>query len=350
MKDTELYRHLLGIESPWMVSRVELDVTGHQVDVWSGHKEGVRFACPECGEKLGVYDHAAERQWRHLDSCQFRTLLHAKIPRVKCPEHGVVQAKVPWAEARSRFTLMFERFAIDVLKQTDVSGAATILGLSWDEVHLIMKKAVERGRARKAKTVPRRVGIDEKAITKGHTYVSTVSDLVKGTVEYIADGRTEKSLFEYFAPFTVEDVAGIEAVAMDMWKPFFNTVMRCVPGAKDKIVFDRFHIVAHMHKAVDQVRRAECKRLRAEGDTTLVKTRYLWLTAPERLDEDRAADFKALQSMKLKTARAWGIKEMLRELWACSTRKEAMVFYKRWHHWATHCRLRPGVCQNFCVT
>jgi transposase len=99
--------------------------------------------------------------------------------------------------------------------------------------------------------------------------VSLVCNLQAGTVEHVAPGRTEASLFSYFAPFTLDDVANVQAVAMDMWPPFINTVVRCVPGAGDKIVFDRYHIVAHMNRAVDIVRRAEAKALRAEGDETL---------------------------------------------------------------------------------
>jgi transposase len=104
MESKELYRHLLGLCEPWTVGRVELDMARQQVDVYVGHESGTRFACPECGLELSVYDHAVERTWRHLDSCQFLTYLHASPPRVSCPEHGVRQARLPWAEAGSRFT------------------------------------------------------------------------------------------------------------------------------------------------------------------------------------------------------------------------------------------------------
>ena len=121
MRDTELYRHVLGLTPPWTVSKVELSVEKHQVDVWAEHRANASFACPDCGTVSGLHDHAEERGWRHLDTCQFATLLHARVPRVKCPTHGVRQVVVSWAE---RFTLLFERFAIDVLKETDVAGGS----------------------------------------------------------------------------------------------------------------------------------------------------------------------------------------------------------------------------------
>ena len=133
MHDTALYQYLLGLQSPWTVSRVNLDVKRQCVDGWAEHLEDATWACSHCAQTLPLYDHAEERTWRHLDSCQFQTHLHARIPRVACGEHGVVQVVVPWAEPRSRFTRLFERLAIDVLSHCDVSGAARILRISWDE-------------------------------------------------------------------------------------------------------------------------------------------------------------------------------------------------------------------------
>ena len=103
MQDTALYHYLLGLQLPWTVSRVNLDVNAQRVDVWAAHPEDAAWACPHCSTVLPLYDHAEERAWRHLDSCQFQTHLHARIPRVACREHGVVQVTVPWAEPRSRF-------------------------------------------------------------------------------------------------------------------------------------------------------------------------------------------------------------------------------------------------------
>jgi transposase len=132
MKDTELYRYLLGIEQPWTVERVTLDIESQRVDVWATHKEGIRWPCPECGSMASVYDHAPERTWRHLDSCQFKTFLHAQPPRINCKDHGVRQVRLSWAEESSRFTLLFERLAIDVLRESDILGATRILRIVGD--------------------------------------------------------------------------------------------------------------------------------------------------------------------------------------------------------------------------
>ena len=210
MRDVELYRQLLRIEAPWEVQQVKLSVSEQRVDVMVGHAKGVRWPCPECGAELSCFDHAEQRAWRHLDSCGFLTWLHARPPRVCCPAHGVRQVLLPWAEPHARFTALFERLAIDVLKETDITGACKILHISWDEGWHLMERAVARGMARKERRVPGLMGVDEKAAAKGQRYLTLVCDLESATVEYIADERKQASLDGYFEALTEAERAQIK--------------------------------------------------------------------------------------------------------------------------------------------
>jgi len=341
MRDTELYRHLLGLLEPWTVDRVALNIAERRVDVWAVHPPGIAWPCPECDHTGPVRDHAEERTWRHLDSCHFQTYLHARIPRVACPTHKVRQVRVPWAEPDSRFTRLLERLAIDLLLECDVSGAAGILGLSWDEAWGIQARAVKRGQARKGARVVTQIGVDEKAAAKGHRYLTLVCDLAQGTVEHIADDRTQASLDGYYTSLSDTQRAGLEAVAMDMWQPYIQSTLTHVPDAAQKIVFDRFHIMGHMGKAVDTVRKQEHRARKAIGDETLTGTKYLWLYAEENLPEKHRDRFAALKGLNLQVGRAWAIKESLRELWAHGTSQQAEGFWRHWFWWATHARLVP---------
>lgn len=341
MQDTALYQYLLGLKSPWTVSRVELNVKERRVDVWAEHPEGIVWGCPSCSRELTLYDHAEERVWRHLDSCQYQTFLHARIPRVTCVEHGVRQVRAPWAEPKSRFTMLFERLAIDVLRQCDVTGATRVLGISWDEAWHLMERAVERGKLRKAPQVVRRIGVDEKAAAKGHRYLTLVCDLERGTVEHIAEDRKKESLETYYRSLSQEQRAGIEAVAMDMWVPYVEATRAHLAGADGKIVFDRFHVMGYVGKAVDTVRKQEHRQRMAEGDETLTGSKYLWLYSRENLPESRKAEFAALRRTELKVGRAWAIKEALRQLWHYLYPTSGLKFWKRWYFWATHSRLAP---------
>jgi len=341
VRDTELYRHLLGLVAPWEVSRVELSVKDGRVDVWVEHPKRTRFLCPDCDVELAVYDHSEERAWRHLDSCAFLTFLHASPPRVACPEHGVRQARMPWAEPHSRFTTLFERLAIDVLGACDVAAAAGLLRLSWDEAWHLMDRAVARGLAAKTLAAPAHVGVDEKAAGRGQDYITLVSDLDAGTVEFIADERRQASLDGYFEKFTADQLAQIQAVAMDMWEPFANSVRAHLADAEDKIVFDRYHLMGYLTKAVDTVRKQENRALAAAGDKSLAGSKYLWLYSHENLPARHQDRFNALRAVDLKTGRAWSIKEDLRHFWSYKRRGWGAKHFKRWYFWATHSRLRP---------
>jgi transposase len=112
MQDRELYRRILGIEAPWGVERVELKLEKGEVHIYLEHAQDVTWLCPECSVPSPLHDHQAERCWRHLDTCQYQTILHANPPRTQCAQHGVKVVKLPWAEAGARFTALFEALAI----------------------------------------------------------------------------------------------------------------------------------------------------------------------------------------------------------------------------------------------
>ena len=343
MESVELYRQLLGLGAPWTVERVELDVGKGHVEVYVGHAPGQRFACPECGQELAVYDHLDERVWRHLDSMQFLTYLHACPPRVSCSQHGVKQVRLPWAEPGGRFTHLFEALGITVLRATNVKRAAQILRVSWDEAWHIMERAVMRGRAAKGRSMPSLLGVDEKAIAKGHSYMTLVCDLQAATVEYIGEERREASLAAYFEAFPKTSREQVEAISLDMWPAYINACQASVPGADHKMVFDRFHIMRHVLEALDKVRKREHKTLMSQGDSTLAKSKYLWLYSEENLLRRSKEHFQAIKSMELKTARAWALKESLRQLWNYQTAGWAQRFWQRWYFWATHSRLAPMI-------
>jgi transposase len=341
MRDIDFFAKLLNVKRPWKVDRVSLSPEEKEIHVWLEHRRRAEFACPECRLPLPIYDHVATRRWRHLDHGECQTWLHARIPRVYCLEHGARQAAVPWALPGSRFTLAFERHAIDVLLETDVLGGARLLKLSWDEAWHLMERAVERGQQRKKRRVIPYLGVDEKAIARRHQYVTLVCDLQRGTVEYLAENREKTSLDAYYTSLSKKQLAGIKAVAMDMWDPYIASTKAHVPNGEKKIVFDRFHIMQHMNEAVDAVRKEE-NRLLMEDDFDILKgTKYLWLFAEENTPEKMAERFGWIRESNLKTARAWAIKESLRGLWSYQRKGWAELYWKEWYFWATHSRLKP---------
>ena len=342
MQDKELYQHILGLDSPWSVSGVELDIDAKEIRVHVAHPRGTKFGCPECEQELPCYDHAEERRWRHLDSCQFKTILVARPPRVECPEHGVKNVSIPWAEKSSRFTILFERLAIDILLATQtVKGAMSILRTSWDETWYFVQRAVRRGQDRKeAKSLPR-IGIDEKAFAKGQDYITLLYDLDNSTVEAISDGNNTDSGIACFSQLSPEQITSVEAVAMDMSAAYIKATKQAIPLAEEKIVHDRFHVMQLATKAVDKVRRGEHRKLTQDDDNRLAKTKYLWLTSQENLTEKQEALFEEVFTLRLETGKAWGYKELLRDLWDHNDAASATAFFKDWYRRVIHTKLEP---------
>jgi transposase len=340
VQDRELFRRILGLESPWQVDNVSLEEADGELVVHVNRRDGAALSCPECGQGMTGYD-TVSRRWRHLDTCQYQTILEAAVPRGQCVEHGVRQITVPWAEERSRFTALFERLAIDWMQEVGRSAVARRMGLTWDEADGIMQRAVRRGLARRGPEVVQELGVDEKSFQKGHEYVTVVCNLSAGTVLYVGDDRKQASLDAFYEGLSAEQLAAIKAVAMDMWDPYVRSTLEHVPDAADKIVYDKFHVAKHLGEAVDKVRRAEHKELKAEGDERLTGTRYQWLRNPLHFEDEDWAEFQVLRESKLRTARAWALKEMFMELWGYRYVGVAKRFFESWYNWAIRSRLPP---------
>jgi transposase len=343
MQDRDLYRRILGIEAPWYVERIELKLAQGEVHVYLDHHEMIEWACAQCGAPAKLYDHQSQREWRHLDPCPHRTVLHARPPRAACGEHGVRVVKLPWAEASSRFTALFEALAVEWLKEASQQAVAGQMGLSWEEIHGILERAVERELERRQAEEIEQIGVDEKAYRKGHRYVTLINDLAKSRVLYVAEGREQSSLDGFWETLTPAQLVGIQAVAMDMWDRYVRPVGEHLPGAAEKIVFDKFHIAQHLGEAVGQVRRKEHKTLKAAGDERLVGTRYEWLKNPATMDPQERRQFAELRNAELKTARAWALKETGMALFSYVYEGPAKKHFRWWYNWAVRSRLQPMI-------
>jgi len=273
---------------------------------------------------------------------QFETVITCRVPRISCPEHGIKSIKIPWAGENSRFTLLFEHLAIDVILATkSITQAMGLLRLSWDQIHLIQLKAVERGLSRRKAEPIDYVGIDEKNFGKGHSYVSILTDLDRSRVLEVVPGRSLESAESLWRKLPKEQRQGIKAIAMDMWEAFMTASKRNAPQAD--IVHDKFHTIAYLTKAVDIVRRKENKDMLKLGDETLKGSKFLWLTNPDNFKPEEKSAFRCFEIDELKVGKAWAIKESFRHFWDYFYQGSAQSFFKRWYFWATHCRLKSMI-------
>jgi transposase len=341
MDDKAFFTKILGIHLPWFVKEVVVNDKEQRVDIYIDHEREIQVRCPECDRFYAMYDHGPERVYRHLDTCQMSTFIHVRPPRVNCPTHGVKQIDSDFGENGSEMTYAFEGYVIRLAQECSIEAVKRLCGLSWERGWNALERAVARGRLRKVHRIPARIGVDEKSFAKGHRYESLVYDLDGGTVEYVSDDRGQASLESYYRQFRKEELAGVEAVAMDMWDPYIAATKAYVPDAKKKIVFDRFHVMGQVLKAVDKVRTVEHKQLSQQGEEVLKGTKYLWLWSEENIPLWRREEFDSLRAKDLRICRAWAIKENLRHLWDYRYEAHMRKYFKRWYFWATHSRLTP---------
>jgi transposase len=333
MQDIELYREILGLEAPWRVERVDLNLSEQSVLIYVEYDtQQATWCCPECQQTVPVYDHREPRQWRHLDTCQLQTILVASLPRVNCPEHGVQTVRVSWSQPNSRFTHLFERLALDVLRATKVQAqAAQLLRLSAGQLHDLMHRAVNRGLSRRNQEQARpHLSLDEKSFQKGHKYVSVLSDPDGKCVLEVVEGRDLEAVQTLLTTsLTPKQREQVLSVSMDMWPAFDSARAELLPQADT--VHDRYHVVSYLNTAVDMTRRAEHKALSKQQDTTLSRSKYLWLRSPETMTDKQKMAFAALSGLELETAKVWMFKENFRQFFACHTEYGARSFFERWY-------------------
>lgn len=342
---SDLHNHyslLLGLVPPWLVTNVDLSVENRLVEIDVRWPTEYQVECPECQRSCSIKDHREERRWRHLDTMQFQTIIKSRVPRSECPDHGVKTVNVPWAGPNSRFTLLFEKLAIDVMiAAKSLTAAAGLLGLSWDQLHHIQSRAVARGLSRRRLDKIKYVGIDEKSFLKGHKYATLMVDIDGSRILEVVQDRTLAAAEELWQRLPSEVRAGVDGVAMDMWDAFITSTRKHAPQAD--IVHDKFHVMKYLGTAVDKVRRSEHKAFMKEGDETLKGAKYLFLKNAENMSDLERDRFKSLRMDNLKVGRAWSMKEMFSDFWNYSYQASAKKFFDRWYWWATHSRLKPMI-------
>ena len=332
-----LFSQALGLVKPWEVQQVLLDVNASRIDLHIAWNSAAA-ACPACGSPdQALHDHR-QRSWRHLDFFQFEAHVHCQLPRVQCSAcKKVSQLQVPWARAGSRFTLMFEALALTLAREMPVNACSRILRCSGNALWRQIDAHLKLARAKESYADVKIIGIDETSCAKGHDYITLVHDLGRSRLIYATPGKDGATIERFCKDIQTHQgkPEQIEVVCMDMSKAFIQGAAKHLPGAA--IAFDRFHVVQMANKAVDLVRREE-----ARDEGWLKKTRWAWLKDRSKWTDKEKQKMDWLPHSRLKTARAWRIKEALRDIYALKADADQTAkALRRWLHWAERSRLYP---------
>jgi transposase len=336
----ELFSAALGLVPPWRVERSEFDAEAGRLDLFLDFPRGARFACPEpgCSERQCPVHDTEEKTWRHLDFFQYHAYLHARVPRVQCPEHGVRQVAVSWARPGSGFTLLFEALLITFGAAMPVAKVAAFTGEQDTRIWRVLHHYVQRERAKLDFSAVERVGVDETAAARGQDYVSTFMDPDSRRVLFATPGRDADTVKRFAEDLKAHGgyPEAVGNVTCDMSVAFISGVRDHLSNAD--ITFDRFHIMKQLGEAVDEVRRAEAKT----RPLLLKKTRWLWLTNRQNLTpgQQRQLVWLTRPSTALATARAHRWREDFQGFYDQPI-DQAEAYLTRWCAGAMRSRLQP---------
>jgi len=307
-----------------------------QVDVYL-EAVGDRLPCPVCRAASPRHSERAERVWEGLPICDYRLLVHARPPRVNCPEHGVHTVVTPWAPAKSGFTYELEFRMLDLAKEMPILKVAEALGVGRHRVERVVHRWVSFYRRQLRMDHVTAIAIDEKAVHKGQRYVTVVTDQDTHQVLFATSGRSAEVLEEFARELMAHggDPARIAYITMDMNAAYAKGAERSFPNAQ--IVYDKYHLVAHMQKAVDEVRREEQRT--APG---LKKTRWLWLKNPQDLTRAQEERLAEVTRRYRKTPRAYGLRLELQDVLDAGP-PGAEAALRKWFFRATHSHLEPVI-------
>lgn len=231
------------------------------------------------------------------------------------------------------------RNAALLTRKMSYQEVAEYLHLSWRQVARAVKWAVEWGFAHKTKRPLHVLGLDEVSRKKGHRYLTVAYDLDRHEVIWVGKDREEKTADEFFAWLGKRRARAVRVVCMDMWAPYLASVRRHVPHAT--VVFDRFHIIQHLTKAVDEVRRQVVAKLAPEDRYAVKKSRWILIKNPWNLKPGEKQRLGEVLKLNLPITKAYLLKEAFRKYWDYLQPGRAEPYLRQWLWWASHSRLEP---------
>lgn len=302
-----------------------------ELEVEVAERANGRALCSGCGCPRPGYDRLPARRFEFVPLWGIKVFLVYAPRRVDCPDCGVRVEQMPWASGKHRLTQAYAWFLARWAKRLSWKEVAEVFRSSWDSVFRSVEMAVEWGRAHQDLSGIEAIGIDEISRQRGHRYLTLVYQIDRHCKRllWVGKDRKTKTLLRFFRWLGKGRSADLRYVCSDMWKPYLKVIAKKAGQAVN--VLDRFHIMAHFSKALDEVRAGETKALKAKGyEPILSKSRWLLLKRPENLTEKQEVRLAELLQYNLKSIRAYLLKEEFQLFWAYQSPYWAGWFLDRW--------------------
>jgi transposase len=335
----KVFQELLGLGECWEVKGVDYEPDNNRfvLVIEETEKLWPTQICPveTCRqEPITCYDHCDVRSWRHLDVFGKKSEILCKVPRGKCSHCGhIYRVPVPWEGEGKHFSKEFEAFALTLMREMPMNKAADILGTNDHSLWRILFAHVDKAYAQLDLSEVCWIGVDEMSSRKGHHYLTVFADLVKKRVIFATEGKDHK-VFEAFVEALSAHNGHPKAItqaAIDMSKAYQKGVKENLPNAR--IVFDKYHVVAQVNGAVDEVRRAEAQEGDAAARAQLKKSLWLWRKNPESLTEKEQARLEEMDLKHLATGVAYQMRLVLQEAYGSRRVETARYRFESWVNW-----------------
>jgi transposase len=312
------------------------------IEVHVRPRKGSAAICSGCHRPAAGYDHLAERQFEFIPLWGFLVFLLYCMRRVNCPTCGVLVEEVPWASGKHQLTKVYMQFLAHWARKLSWKETAASFRTSWEKVCHSVEYVVSWGLEHRTLAPIQAIGVDEIQYAKGHKYLTLVYQIDTGLTRllWVGKERTVETFEGFFAMLGAELTSQIEFVCSDMWKPYLRVIReRCSQALH---ILDRFHIVAKMNEALDDVRAAESRKMAQEGHEPLLKkSRWCVLKRKENLTPQQKFRLRDLLRYNLQTVRAYLLKEDFQQFWEYNSPLWAGMFLDFWCRQTMRSRIEP---------
>jgi len=312
------------------------------IEIQVAPRRNSQAICSCCSRPAPLYDRLQERRFEFVPLWGYRVFLRYWMRRVQCACCGVKVEQVPWARGKRELTATYMQFLAYWGKMLSWQEVAVSFRTSWEKVFQAVQFIVEWGLEHRDLSGVTAIGVDEIAWRKGHKYLTLVYQIDAGKTRllWIGKERTVKTLLRFFRFFGKSKSQALKYVCSDMWQAYLKVIKKKAGQAIH--ILDRFHIVAKLNKAIDEVRAGECRQMKADGYEPLLKhSRWCLLKRPENLTENQEAKLSDLLQYNLKTMRAYLLKEDFNGFWDYVSPAWAGKYMDRWCTRAMRSQLEP---------
>lgn len=339
VKYEEMFAQSIGLKEPWYIEKAEFNEETKEVHIYVKARKTSKYPCPECGKMCSRYDdEEKERVWRHGDVVFFPCYVHCRRPRIKCEEDGTRVVEAPWARKGSRYTLLFESYAMLMMKSMPIENARKLLRVSHTAMRRILYYWVTKSVKNDDLSNVSAICVDETSFKRGQSYVTVISDAVERRVIDIEDGRDAETIEKF--SYKLEEKNGkcenIRLFISDLSSSYISGKAFCFPNAR--LISDKFHVKQLLLQAMDEVRREEQGKIKSKKRNAGKKL----LMIPEANQTEQQKEAVALLSKQYpKTGRAFRMVQGLDEMYRCNKPEDAENVFKKLVSWLTRSRLEP---------